>query len=154
MNRTFDSNGPDVKIRGSAAQIFDKYQALARDAQSSGDRVTAENYLQHAEHYYRILAALQAQASANAEQRNAQNGGPRQHGNGAEANGHAPNGAPAPQGEDTASEEAPASPAPASAPAAAEAAADDAPQPQPQPRPRRGRRSSPPSEEAEGPAAS
>src|SRR5690606_33189267 len=58
--RTFDSSGPDVKIRGSAAQIYEKYQALARDANSSGDRIGAENYLQHAEHYYRILAANQA----------------------------------------------------------------------------------------------
>lgn len=57
--RTFDSSGPDVKIRGSAAQIYEKYQALARDANSSGDRVGAENYLQHAEHYYRILMANQ-----------------------------------------------------------------------------------------------
>ena len=57
--RTFDSNGPDVKIRGSAAQIYEKYQTLARDANSSGDRIGAENYLQHAEHYYRILIANQ-----------------------------------------------------------------------------------------------
>jgi hypothetical protein len=65
MNRTFDSNGPDVKIRGSAAHIFEKYQALARDAHASGDRVGAENLLQHAEHYYRILNAYQAQQAAN-----------------------------------------------------------------------------------------
>ena len=58
--RTFDSSGPDVKIRGSAAQIYEKYQALARDANAVGDRVGAENYLQHAEHYYRILVANQA----------------------------------------------------------------------------------------------
>jgi hypothetical protein len=58
-NRTFDSNGPDVKIRGSASQIFDKYQTLARDATSSGDRIAAENYLQHAEHYLRLLNAMQ-----------------------------------------------------------------------------------------------
>lgn len=57
--RTFDSNGPDVKIRGSAAQIYEKYQTLARDANSAGDRIGAENYLQHAEHYYRILLANQ-----------------------------------------------------------------------------------------------
>lgn len=57
--RTFDSNGPDVKIRGSAAHIYEKYQALARDAHASGDRIGAENYLQHAEHYYRILTAHQ-----------------------------------------------------------------------------------------------
>lgn len=58
-NRTFDSNGPDVKIRGTAAHIFEKYQALARDANASGDRIGAENYLQHAEHYYRILNTFQ-----------------------------------------------------------------------------------------------
>ena len=60
-NRTFDSNGPEIKIRGSAAHVYEKYLQLARDANSSGDRVMAENYLQHAEHYYRILAAAQAQ---------------------------------------------------------------------------------------------
>ncbi len=54
-NRSYDSNGPDVRVRGTANQVFDKYQALARDAQSSGDRVAAENYLQYAEHYYRIM---------------------------------------------------------------------------------------------------
>lgn len=56
-NRTFDSNGPDVKIRGSASQIFEKYQALARDASSTGDYIAAENFYQHAEHYFRMLAA-------------------------------------------------------------------------------------------------
>ncbi len=64
-NRTFDSNGPDVKIRGTAAHIYEKYQLLARDANASGDRVGAENYLQHAEHYYRILAAFNAQNNPN-----------------------------------------------------------------------------------------
>lgn len=58
-NRHFESNGPDIKIRGSASHICEKYQQLARDASSSGDRVTAENYLQHAEHYFRILRAQQ-----------------------------------------------------------------------------------------------
>ncbi|RWD36716.1 DUF4167 domain-containing protein, partial [Mesorhizobium sp.] len=61
LTRNYESNGPDVKIRGSAQQIAEKYAALARDAQSSGDRVMAENYLQHAEHYNRIIAAAQAQ---------------------------------------------------------------------------------------------
>lgn len=56
-NRAFESSGPDVKIRGSAQHIFEKYQQLARDSASGGDRVMAENYLQHAEHYFRILAA-------------------------------------------------------------------------------------------------
>ena len=59
-NRAFDSNGPDgVKVRGNAQHVFEKYQQLARDASSSGDRVLAENYLQHAEHYFRLLRALQ-----------------------------------------------------------------------------------------------
>ena len=53
--------GSDVKIRGTAQHIAEKYSALARDAQSAGDRVMAENYLQHAEHYNRIIAAAQAQ---------------------------------------------------------------------------------------------
>ncbi|HEY0121994.1 MAG TPA: DUF4167 domain-containing protein [Rhizobium sp.] len=59
VNRTYDSNGPDVKIRGTAAHICEKYQQLARDAASSSDRVAAENYYQHAEHYYRVLMASQ-----------------------------------------------------------------------------------------------
>jgi hypothetical protein len=61
LTRNYESNGPDVKIRGSAQQIAEKYTTLARDAHSSGDRVMAENYLQHAEHYNRIIAAAQAQ---------------------------------------------------------------------------------------------
>ncbi len=61
LTRTYDSSGPDVKIRGTAQHIAEKYATLARDAQSAGDRVIAENYLQHAEHYYRIIAAAQAQ---------------------------------------------------------------------------------------------
>ena len=51
----FESNGPEVKVRGSAQQVLDKYLQLARDAQSSGDRINAEGYLQYAEHYYRII---------------------------------------------------------------------------------------------------
>lgn len=54
-NRVFDSNGPDVRIRGTAFQIVEKYMTLAKDAQSSGDRVMAESYLQHAEHYQRMV---------------------------------------------------------------------------------------------------
>lgn len=60
LSRTYESTGPDVKIRGTALHIAEKYVSLARDAQSSGDPVLAENYLQHAEHYYRIIAAAQA----------------------------------------------------------------------------------------------
>jgi hypothetical protein len=59
-NRAFESNGPDnVKVRGAAQTIFERYQQLARDASSAGDRVLAENYLQHAEHYFRTLRAMQ-----------------------------------------------------------------------------------------------
>jgi hypothetical protein len=61
LARSYESNGPDVKIRGSALQVADKYAQLARDAQSAGDRVMAENYFQHAEHYYRIVAAAYEQ---------------------------------------------------------------------------------------------
>ncbi len=61
LTRSFESNGPDVKIRGTALHIAEKYTQLARDAMSSGDRVAEQSYLQHAEHYYRIVAAAQAQ---------------------------------------------------------------------------------------------
>jgi hypothetical protein len=61
LTRSFESNGGDVKLRGTALHIAEKYVQLARDAQSSGDRVAAENYFQHAEHYYRIVTAAQAQ---------------------------------------------------------------------------------------------
>src|SRR3546814_20980495 len=57
-NQTFDSNGPDVRIRGNAHQAYEKYLTLARDASVSGDRVMAENYLQLAEHYHRIINAM------------------------------------------------------------------------------------------------
>jgi hypothetical protein len=72
-NRAYDSNGPEVKIRGTASHIYEKYLQLARDANSSGDRVMAENYLQHAEHYYRIVAATQAQLAQQQAQAAAQN---------------------------------------------------------------------------------
>ncbi|MEX2451462.1 MAG: DUF4167 domain-containing protein [Rhodospirillales bacterium] len=55
-NQSFESSGPDGKIRGTAQQVYDKYQALGRDAVSSGDRVAAEGFFQHAEHYFRILS--------------------------------------------------------------------------------------------------
>ena len=61
MARVFESNGPDVKIRGNPSHIAEKYIQLARDAQASGDPVAAENYYQHAEHYYRVIAAAQEQ---------------------------------------------------------------------------------------------
>src|SRR5438105_15343320 len=55
--QTFDSNGPNVKIRGNAYQVFERYVALAREAATSGDRIAAENLYQHAEHYFRIMNA-------------------------------------------------------------------------------------------------
>lgn len=70
-NRNMESNGPDVKIRGTASHIAEKYSSLARDAQSSGDIVAAENYLQHAEHYNRLIAVAQAAQAAQVAQREA-----------------------------------------------------------------------------------
>lgn len=66
MSRNYDSNGPDIKIRGNASHIADKYTQLARDANSSGDPIKAENYLQHAEHYSRLILAFQANREENA----------------------------------------------------------------------------------------
>jgi hypothetical protein len=65
MTRVYDSNGPDIKIRGTAAHVAEKYLQLARDSQSSGDPVAAENYYQHAEHYFRLIAAAQEQFRQN-----------------------------------------------------------------------------------------
>jgi hypothetical protein len=61
LTRVYESNGPDVKIRGTASHVAEKYIQLARDAQSSGDPIAAENYYQHAEHYFRLIAAAQEQ---------------------------------------------------------------------------------------------
>lgn len=58
-NRTMESSGPDIKVRGPAAHIFERYLQLARDAASSGDRVLSENYLQHADHYFRLVRSMQ-----------------------------------------------------------------------------------------------
>jgi hypothetical protein len=65
MARVYESNGPDVKIRGNPSHIAEKYIQLARDAQASGDPIAAENYYQHAEHYYRVIAAAQEQYRQN-----------------------------------------------------------------------------------------
>ncbi len=79
-NHVFDSNGPDLRIRGTAQQLFEKYLQLGRDATSSGDRVMAEGYFQHAEHYFRIINAInQAQQGQNQHQ---------------QPNGHAPQAQP------------------------------------------------------------
>jgi len=70
-NRAVDSNGPDVKVRGTASTIYEKYTALARDAQSSGNRVKAENLRQHAEHYLRVMNIQEAAKRAAQEEREA-----------------------------------------------------------------------------------
>jgi hypothetical protein len=84
-NRTYDSNGPEIKVRGSASHVYEKYLQLARDANTQGDRVMAESYLQHAEHYFRIMAAIQAQQAQQAAnnpqvQQQQQNGQPNGNG--------------------------------------------------------------------------
>lgn len=73
LTRSYESNGPDVKIRGTAQQVAEKYTTLARDAQSAGDRVMAENYLQHAEHYNRIILTALAQQQAQQQQQQRDN---------------------------------------------------------------------------------
>src|ERR1700747_2784572 len=72
MTRVFESNGPDIKIRGTASHIAEKYLQLARDARSSGDPVAAQNYYQHAEHYFRLIAAAQEQFGATQPQQQQQ----------------------------------------------------------------------------------
>lgn len=78
-NHVFDSSGPDMRLRGTAQQLFEKYLQLGRDATSSGDRVMAEGYFQHAEHYFRILNAMnQAQQQQQPQQNRRYQGGPEQ----------------------------------------------------------------------------
>ena len=73
VNRVFDSNGPEGKVRGTPQQIIDKYNQLARDSQLSGDRVATENFQQHAEHYLRMLAEAQREMEARREEQERQN---------------------------------------------------------------------------------
>src|SRR5580704_6143377 len=100
-NQLFDSSGPDVRVRGNAHQVFDKYQALAREAAASGDRIAAEAYLQYADHYYRLIQTMGGFTHRNnqgweGEEGQQQPGNPQQQGqpnepqsNGS-ANGYAP----------------------------------------------------------------
>jgi hypothetical protein len=68
-NHVFDSSGPEMRVRGTAQQLYEKYQQLARDASGNGDRVLGEAYYQHAEHYFRIISAInQAQGQPNGQQ--------------------------------------------------------------------------------------
>ena len=87
-NHVFDSNGPDIRLRGTSQQLFEKYLQLGRDATSSGDRVQAEGYFQHAEHYFRILNAMN-QAAQQSQQQNGQgqNGQPQMDGRGPQHGG-------------------------------------------------------------------
>ena len=88
-NHVFDSSGPDLRIRGTSQQLFEKYLQLGRDATGSGDRVMAESYFQYAEHYFRILNAMNQAAQQNGQ--GPQQGGPQQH-SGAQHNGPQYNG--------------------------------------------------------------
>ncbi len=87
LQRGYESNGPDVKIRGNAAHIAEKYITLARDALSSSDTVIAENYLQHAEHYNRIIAAAQPQPQHEGQSQQGQGSAPNGQAN-TQAQGH------------------------------------------------------------------
>jgi hypothetical protein len=73
VNRVFDSSGPEGKVRGTPQQIIDKYNQLARDAQLSNDRVAAENFQQHAEHYLRMLSEAQREMDQRREEQERQN---------------------------------------------------------------------------------
>jgi hypothetical protein len=87
-NHVFDSSGPDMRIRGTSQQLFEKYLQLGRDATSSGDRVMAESYFQYAEHYFRILNAMNQAAQQNGQAPHPQgNGQPRRQYNGTEEGG-------------------------------------------------------------------
>ena len=93
-NHVFDSTGPDMRIRGTAQQLFEKYLQLGRDATGAGDRVMAESYFQHAEHYFRILNAMnqaagfqQGQGGQGQPQQRAWRNGPEQGGEGGEMDG-------------------------------------------------------------------
>ena len=96
-NHVFDSSGPDLRIRGTAQQLFEKYLQLGRDATGSGDRVMAESYFQYAEHYFRILNAINQASQQQNPNQNAGQGhggqgggqfeGQRQNGQGGQYNG-------------------------------------------------------------------
>lgn len=103
-NPTYDSSGPEGKVRGTANQVFEKYLALARDAHASGDRIAAENFYQHAEHYFRIMNA-NAQAHADRSRQMVNGAMP---GMQTEAAGADPGGFPIPPAADDPAPEAPA----------------------------------------------
>jgi hypothetical protein len=91
-NHVFDSSGPDLRIRGTAQQLFEKYLQLGRDATGAGDRVMAESYFQYAEHYFRIVSAInQASQQSQPQQPHYQGGQPQQNQQGGQQ-GHPQNG--------------------------------------------------------------
>lgn len=93
-NRTMESNGPDTKVRGPAAHIHERYLQLARDAASSGDRVLSENYLQHADHYFRLVRLMQPAAPPPQQERFSSHADFESDEDGPQENGGAEEGAP------------------------------------------------------------
>ena len=97
-NQSFESNGPDVKVRGNAQQVVEKYLTLARDASSAGDRINAESYYQFAEHYYRVMTAAnelqrqQQQKQSEADNENSSDSEVPAKAEAAENEGNSPNG--------------------------------------------------------------
>lgn len=140
-NQTFDSNGPEGRVRGSATQVLDRYLAQARDAQAADDGVLAENLFQHAEHYYRVLSAANAQFEQQQRERQAnydeRRGGQRNEGGDGQRDGEAKDGEA--ENREAKAEEAPRA-------AEADVEQDDAPKP-------RGRRR-PAAEKEDAPAES
>lgn len=109
-NHVFDSIGPDLRVRGTSQQLFEKYLQLGRDATSAGDRVMAESYFQHAEHYFRILNAMNQAAQAQGGQQAGQQGGQRRsYENSASdaPSGNEPQGAQSDPGDDDTDDEPP-----------------------------------------------
>ena len=90
VNRVFDSSGPEGKVRGTPQQIIEKYLSLARDSQLSNNRVAEQNFLQHAEHYTRMLGEAQREMSREQEQRQTQQEGGQQNGQGHQNGGGQP----------------------------------------------------------------
>jgi len=99
INRVFDSSGPEGKVRGTPQQIIDKYLMLARDAQLSNDRVAEQNFLQHAEHYTRMLGEAQREMQREQELRQSQNPGQGNGNMGGQAQGGHPGGQPGERGQ-------------------------------------------------------
>lgn len=112
-NHVFDSSGPDLRIRGTSQQLFEKYLQLGRDATSSADRVMAESYFQHAEHYFRILNAMNQAAQAQGQT----NGAGPQRRQPYESHGNEPQTAEQQGGEQDDEDESPAPEASGAAPA-------------------------------------